>query len=81
MRLQQERRERCSGALNGVDGQAGTQRMKRAEDEELGIVLLEELDGAWRREVKEDGVGFGVLPRVVQSTIKWIFSLEPRNTS
>ena len=46
--------------------------MKHAEDEELGIVLLEELDGAWRREVKEDGVGFGVLPRVVQSTIKRI---------
>ena len=51
MRLQQDRRESCSGALNGVDGQAGTQRMKHAEDEELGIVLLEELDGAWRRDV------------------------------
>ena len=51
MRLQQDRREKCSGALNGVDGQAGTQRMKHAEDEELGIVLLEELDGAWRRDV------------------------------
>ena len=46
--------------------------MKHAEDEELGIVLLEELDGAWRREVKEDGVEFGLLPRVVQSTIKRI---------
>ena len=45
--------------------------MKRAEDEELGIVLLEELDGAWRREVKEDSMEFGVLPRVVQSTIKY----------
>ena len=56
--------------MNGVDGQAETQRMKHAEDEELGIVLLEELDGAWRREVKEDSVEFGVLPRVVQSTIK-----------
>ena len=32
--------------------------MKRAEDEELGIVLIEELDGAWRREVKEDSVEF-----------------------
>ena len=66
MRLQQERRESCSETLNGVDGQDGTQRMKRAEDEELGIVLIEELDGAWRREVKEDSVERGsVHPRKV----------------
>ena len=71
MRLQQERRESCSESLNGVDRQDGTQRMKRAEDEELGIVLIEELDGAWRREVKEDSVEFDdVLPRVVQFTMK-----------
>ena len=57
----------CSGALNGEDGQAGTQRTKRAEDEELGAVLIEELDGAWRREVKEESVELGdVIPRKVQ---------------
>ena len=46
------RRESCSESLNGVDGQDGKQQMnQRAEDEELWIVLIEELDGAWRRDV------------------------------
>ena len=52
--------------MNGVDGQDRNQQTKRAEDEELGIVLIEELDGAWRKEVKEESVERGnVHPRKV----------------
>ena len=56
----------CTGAQNGVDGQDENQRMKFAEARGTWD-RAEELNGAWRREVKKDSVEFGdVLPRMVQ---------------
>ena len=47
-------------------GRMETSGLNVPKNEELGIVLIEELDGAWRREVKEDSVERGsVHPRKV----------------